>query len=186
MPRVNVPVNIRPHLVPFLYLNFKGVDAYINGKHAKAVKISTRNNLGKLIRLLVKKSDGSRACDTTHSIYLSITEQETGTKYFGRVYGYADGRSSFLELPEEGVRMINEHLEGYFRASLMFFLLGWEAKGGDKELQKGVNHFVDKYRLLEFGFDPESLRRNFYRWKKQENRLSFLANQASNRVKNYI
>lgn len=186
MPRTLIPANIRPHLVAFLFMEFRGVDANIEGRKAKAIKVSTRNSLGKIIRLLVQKTDRKKACDESHSIYLSITEQKSGTEYFGRIYRYSDGRSSFLELPEEGVRIINDHLESVFRTSMMFFLLGWESKGGEKEVQKGLNKFMDQYRLLEFGFDPESLRRNFYRWKKQEQRLSFFANKASNRVKNYV
>ena len=67
----------------------------------------------------------------------------------------------------------------------MSYLLGWEEKDGELGLAKGIIKFVDRYNLLEFGFDPSSLRRNYYRWKKDEKRLSFFTNQASNRVHNY-
>lgn len=185
MPRTLVPVNIRPHLVPFLFQEFQGTEAHLHGRKLKAVKISTRNYFGKLIRLLAKKSDKPAACDKRYAIFLSIAEEERRIECFGKVYRYADGRNSFLHIPEEGVVMINEYLEGLFRNSCLFFLDGWVAKQGEQGLNIGILQFIDKYRLLEFGFDPDSMRRNYYRWKKEDSRLKFITVQSSNQVHNY-
>ena len=185
MSRTLIPANIRPHLVPFLFMEFPGIEASFRGKKVKAVKISTRNSLGKIIRFLAEKSDHPQGCDTTNSIFLSIKNQQREKEYFGKIYTYQDGRSNFLKLPEEGVMLVNDHLESIFRSNMMSYLLGWEEKDGELGLAKGIIKFVDRYNLLEFGFDPSSLRRNYYRWKKDEKRLSFFTNQASNRVHNY-
>jgi len=185
MPRVLIPAKIRPHLVPFLFREFPGIDANFNGKKVKAAKVSTRNTLGKLIRLLAEQSDKPGACDKRYPIFLSIEERSRRNEVFGKIYRYTDGTNRSLMLPEEAVVMINEYLEGIFRTYMMSYLIGWEEKKGEASIMKGINRFVEKYNLLEFGFDPNSIRRNYYRWKKDEKRLSFFINQASNRVHNY-
>lgn len=185
MPRSLIPVEIRPHLVPFLFQEFQGITANYNGKKVKAVKISTRNYFGKLIRLLVEKCDTPHTSDKKYSIFLSISEQQLNTRYFGKIYRYVDGRNSFLQIPQEGVTMINEYLEGIFRSNCLFYLDGWSEKEGEQGLNIGILKFIDKYNLLEFGFDPASVKRNYYRWKADENRLKFLTVQSSNRVHNY-
>lgn len=183
MSRVLIPVNIRPHLVPFLFKEFPGISATYMGKKVKAVKVSSRNTFGKLIRLLAEESDQPPRCDTNYTIFLSLTEIQRGAS--GKVYSFSDGRYSFLKMPAEGVKMINDELESKFRAATLFYLEGWVAKQGPQGLQQGINKLIDQYRLLEFGFDPSSMRRNYYRWKKEQSRLSFIMNQASNKVHNY-
>lgn len=185
MPRTLLPVNIRPHLVPFLFLEFPGIDGNFFGKKVKAVKVSTKNTLGKLIRLLAEKSDRPPGKDKSYSMYLSVCEREQNTEYFGKIYLYESGQYSFLYLPPEGAKMINDHLESIFRTAMLYYLDGWVEKEGEQSLVEGIARFMDKYNLWEVNFDPESLRRNYYRLKKAEKRLGFYATQAPNRVQNY-
>lgn len=84
-------------------------------------------------------------------------------------------------LPEEAVVMINDYLEGIFRTSLMSYLIGWEEKEGEESIVAGINKFIEKYNLLEFGFDPESIRRQFYRLKKDSHQLKFFVTAVSYR-----
>lgn len=185
MPQALIPVNIRPHLVPFLFLEFQGVEATYYNKRVKAVKISTRNMLGKLIRILVAKADLPKSTHKKDAIFLSIKEEQRKTEYFGKIYRYVDGRNSFLYLPEEGVTLINEHLEGVFRSALLFYLDGWVESNGSDTIAQGIKNFLEKYDLENHGFEINALRTNYYRWKKSSKRLHFLVNQASNRVHNF-
>jgi len=184
MSHTLIPVNIRPHLVAFLFQEFQGVEAQYYNKRVKAVKISTRNTLGKTIRLLVEKAD-LKPTNKKSTIFLSIQNKQERTHYFGKVYRYVDGRNSFLYLPEEGVTLINEHLEGIFRTSLLFYLDGWVQQNGNKTLSDGIRKFMETYALEDYGFDLNGLRVNYHRWKIKKNRLQFLVNQSPNRVMNF-
>ncbi len=185
MSRTLIPVKIRPHLVPFLFREFTGVDAHYQNRRVKAVRVSLTNSLGKIIRYLAEKSDVKPVCDQKYAIFLSITEQisPNQTQYFGKVYRFIDGRSSFLKIPEEGQRLINDHLESIFRTSMMYYVQGCDE--GEVGISNGIKLFMDKYELWQFGFDPESLRRNYYRWRKEEKRLSFFTNNLSHRMKRW-
>lgn len=163
--RVLVPVYIQPYLVPFLYQHFRAEEkAEINGKKVKSVIIDKSTVFGKEIRLLLKKSNRKKECDTTRTIFFSIKEQERKDDYFAVIYTSQDGRSSYLEMPEEGVRFINERLEEYLNDAMLFFIHGFHTKKGDQGLLKGIDIFLDKYDLYNHGYDVAAVRRKYYRW----------------------
>ena len=164
MPRQLVPVTIKPYLIPFLYQHFKGETARINNKRVKSVIIDTRTPFGKMIRFLAKNRTTKKACDTTHSFFFSLREQQSNREYFGNIYKYQDGRSSLLEFDQEAIDFINEELEDHLLNSMMFFLLGWHHKEGEAGLSKGIQQFCVKYELFEYGYDVAAIRRRFYRW----------------------
>lgn len=165
MSRVLVPVYIKPYLVPFLYQHFKADEkAQINGKKVKSVIIDKRTNFGKTIRLLVKKTHQKEDCVTTPTFFFSIQEKQEKDDYFGVIYNSQDGRSSYLEMPEEGVLFINERLEEKLLECMMFFIYGYHSKEGKKGLMKGIDIFLDKYNLYDHGYDVAAVRRKYYRW----------------------
>ena len=167
MSRTLVPVYIKPKLVLFMYHQFKSdTKACINGKRVKAVKITNKTHLGRSIKLLLKKSNSKPLKDITYSLFLSIEEQTRNNKYFGVAYKKVDGRYSYLEIPEEGVKYINDELEEAMHNSMFFFIDGFHNKEGRQGLEHGINIFCQRYNLFEFGYDVHSIRRRYYRWLK--------------------
>ena len=158
MSRSIVPVQIRPHLVPFFFQEFEGIEAVYLGKQVKAANISNTKPLGKILRMLVEKADVPEKPEK-FTLYLSITEQAC----FGQFYKCASGRNSFLKLPAEGSKLIDEHLESIFRSSMIYFIEGYLAENDGGQIRKAVDLFLIKYDLYESGFEIESLRRYYYR-----------------------
>lgn len=183
MYRSIVPVNIRPHLVPFLYTEFEGIEAdYLNGK-VKAAKVSTRTTLGKIIRLLAEKSETPLKAQK-YNVYLSVRNNES-TAFFGSVYKFESGTYSFLRLPDEGCKLLNDHLEDVFKNTLISFILGYAVKNELGDVTQAINVFLDSFNLREFGFSEPTIRRMYNRYLESNGLLGRLQKPISNRVLNY-
>lgn len=162
MSRSTVPVHIRPHLVPFFFREFEGIESLYLNKKVKAAKISTSKPLGKFIRLLLEKSSKPEPIDKFH-LFLSIQDREHSKEFFGQIYKCANGANSFLKLPQQGVDVINDHLEDIFRVSLVAFVEGRCKYNPKAEIRQAIDDFLMEYDLYEHGFGIESLRRYYYR-----------------------
>lgn len=184
MSRSVVPVNIRPHLVPFLFNEFQGVEEnYLHSK-VKAAKISTRTVIGKMIRILTEKTETPIKA-SKYNVFLSIQDVEAGS-FFGGVYKFQSGTYSFLRLPEVGSELLNEYLEDYFRLTLISFVLGYSVKHEKGDISTAINIFLDTFNLREYGFSAPTLRKIYDRESKPGARLSRLQKATSNRVLNYV
>lgn len=159
MPHTFVPVHIRPHLISFLFREFKPEEATVYGKRETVAKVSTLSPLGKILRLCMEKTYKKPLCDKTGHIFLKVGAKVT----FSRDLKYTDGRSSFLVLPEPGQQFLNDHLETLFETASMFFIHSWHQKKGDESLDTGILTFFDKYDLEEFDFNVLRIRRDYYR-----------------------
>ena len=162
MSRSIVPVHIRPHLVPFFFEEFEGIEALYLNKRVKAAKISTSKPLGTILRMLIEKSN-LPARPEKFQMYLSILDRERSKQFFGQFYKYESGKNSFLRLPEEGVKLVNDHLESVFRTSMIYFIEGHIAENDKGEVRRAIDLFLIKYELYEHSFENESLRRYYYR-----------------------
>lgn len=171
-----IPVKIKPYLVPFFYKEFQGEEALFFGIRVKAVKVKTDNSLGKIIRLMCVKADKPLRDKENFNIFLKINDQENNR--FGQIYRCHSGRNSFLMLPEEGVTLINDYLEDIFKTSFIHYIDAYKTSS-DNSVNNAIYEFMTKYELLDEGLDPESLRRNYYRWSKDEKRLSFFHQKKS-------
>ena len=183
MSRTIIPVNLRPHLVPFLYQEFQGVEAnYLNTK-VKAAKVSTRTTIGKIIRLLADKCEKPLKAEK-YNVFLSVRNNEDNI-FFGSVYKYNSGTYSFLRLPEQGVKLLNDHLEDVFKITLVAFVLGYSTRKKKGDLSEAINIFLDAFNLREFGYSEATLRRQYDRDLKSEGLLGRLQKPVSNRILNY-
>lgn len=179
-----VPVNIRPHLVPFFFKEFEGKEACYLGKTVTAVRISTSSSLGKMIRLFMLKVDKPVKVDH-YNLFLSVADNPQGGKlYEGNYFKYESGSNSFLELPNDVNKEINNLLEDIFRMSFIFFVDGFMHQG-KPNITKGIDLFIEKYDLLEFGFCNEKLRQLYYRERQKNCRLSRMQMRPANRVTNH-
>lgn len=162
MSRSIVPVLIRPHLVPFFFKEFEGIESFYLNNKVKAARISTGKPLGKIIRLMIQKTNHPEKIDK-FQMFLSIQDREYSKVFFGQVYKCANGSNSFLKLPPSGVELINDHLEDIFRTALIYFIEGHCKYNSKAEICRAVDYFLIEYDLYETGFGIESLRRYYYR-----------------------
>ncbi|OBQ56086.1 hypothetical protein JJL45_05265 [Tamlana sp. s12] len=191
MSRSVVPVNIRPHLVPFLYQEFEGIEANYLSKKVKAAKISTRSVFGKVIRLLMVKADKPLQADKFQA-FLSVQNSERN-QFFGHFYKSQNGTHTFLRLPEAGAKLINDYLEDVFRLALVSFIVGYTSSENQKSLfekkrttQEAINVFMDTYNLREHGFSAPTLQKYYEREVKNNASCRRIQTAVSNRGLNYV
>ncbi|MFP9114312.1 hypothetical protein ACLI1A_10230 [Flavobacterium sp. RHBU_3] len=167
-----VPINIRPHLVPYFFKEFDGQQGVYNGKNIKSVKVATGSSIGKWFQLFMLQVSvpGIEVANGYYNIFLSIDENATdGEKYSGNYYRYETSPRDFIALPEDVNKALNELFEDIFRMGFISFMDGYmvkvkKPKFGD--ITRGIDEFIDKYDLLEVGLTPESMRQLYAREKK--------------------
>lgn len=181
-----VPIIIRDHLVPFFFKESDGKEASYGNKRVKAVLFSpTVSSVGRVIRLLMVKSGKPLNIDK-FNLYLTISDEGNGKRYSGQFYKHESGRNSFLMLPKEANDDINDLLEDIFRLSFISYMNGCVENNDDSVITKAIDKFIDKYDLLEFGFSNDTLRRLYYREKKNCKIVSRFQTKKSPKIMNYV
>ena len=169
-----VPVEIKPYLLPFIALEFEVKEQAIYGNlMAKIIDISTKTTLGKMIRLMCVKSGVPFKKTDKYTIFLRIENKPNLKKWEGKLYKMESGKYSFLKLSEEGMLLLNSHMENIFSMSLLYFLEGYLSRNPDQGLRKGIDLFMIKYDLYKYEIDPETIRRKFYRYRQENKRINF-------------
>lgn len=160
------PINIKPHLVSFFFKEGKGKEQVFMKKRVKPLIFHKTSSLARLIRTIMEKSN--QPFEVEHfNVFLEVNETASKT-YRGTIYKQVSGVNSFLKLPEEANRDINDLLEDIFRMSMVAYVNGAvENSNNDAEIVAAINRFIDKYDLLEFGFNLSQIRRDYYRNKEK-------------------
>lgn len=180
-----VPITVRAHLVPFFFKESEGKEYAYGNKKVKAVLFSsTVSTVGRIIRLLMIKSEKPLKVDN-FNLCLSIIDEGNGKRYQGQFYKHVSGRNSFLALPKEAGDDINDLLEDIFRMAFFSYVQGCIENNGEAIVVNAINKFIDKYDLLEFGFSNDTLRRLYYREKKNNKLIARYQNKKTNRILNY-
>lgn len=181
-----VPIIIRNHLVPFFFKESDGKEASYGNRKVKAVLFSpTVSSVGRVIRLLMVKSGKPLNIDN-FNLYLTISDDGNGKRYSGQFYKHESGRNSFLMLPKEANDDINDLLEDIFRLSFISYMNGCIENNDDAVVTQAIDKFIDKYELLEFGFSNDTLRRLYYREKKNCKIVSRFQTKKSQKIMNYV
>lgn len=163
MSHTIIPVNIKPHLVPFLFKNLECVSWNYNGKDVKAAKVTNSTHLGRFIRLLLEKSTQKPECDKTLQNFLIVHDTPFQQAFMRSDFKYEDGRTGFLYLPKSGTKLINEYLEEDFETACMYYIHSRYKSNTDEGLDSIILDFFSKYNLEEFGFNTLRIRRDYYR-----------------------
>lgn len=171
-----VPITIREHLVPFFFKETKGNEAmYLNKKVKAALFSPEASSVGKIIRMLMVKS-GQPLKVSNFNLFLTISDEAGKRRFKGEFYKQESGRNSFLKLPEEANKDINDLLEDMFRMAFTAYVDGCVENNGESVVVYAIDKFIEKYDLLEFGFCNDTLRRLYYREKDKDMMLSRFQN----------
>jgi len=163
MPQTLIPVHIKPHLVPFLFKKLKCVECTYEGRAVKAAKVGNNNTLGRIVRLLLEKSQQKVNCDKTSQTFFLVQDYAKPVGLMKNVYKYEDGRSGFLFIPPAGEMLINEYLEEEFETASMYFIHARHQAEGEGSLDSAIVEFFEKYDLEEFNYNILRIRRAYYR-----------------------
>jgi hypothetical protein len=180
-----VPILIRPHLVTFFFKESEGKEYAYGKKRVKAVLLSPMvSSLGRMIRLLMVKSGKPLNIDY-FNLNLTISDNGNGKQYKGEFYKHENGRNSFLMLPKDTNDDINDLMEDMFRMSFISYMNGCIENNDEAVVTSAIDKFIDKYDLLEFGFSNDTLRRLYYREKKNCKIISRFQTKKSPKIMNY-
>ena len=176
-----VPIKIRPHLIPFFYKEFEGIEVDYLNKKVKACKINSESALGFMIMLSLKKCEFPVKTSGKYYVYLDISPAIfTEAKLFKIV----NNQNSFLEVPEFLNKKINEILEDLFRVAFQYHTRGMLLGDPNMQVKDAISYFMKEYELDEYGFNIESIRRLLDRGKKHK--LSRLQNKTANQIKKSV
>lgn len=176
--------SLRDHLVPFFFNEFKSEETVVMPDvKTKAIKLHQNSSLCRIINLVHSRYEK----DTERFEYkIQFTiKQERGIKRYHSIL-YKNFKSNFNVLsflPSDNM-FINGFFEDIFRTAFLYYVSGYNDVAELGGVSAAINDFMDKYELLETGFDPEALRILYYRAKK-ENKLSRFQHKMANRVTNY-
>jgi len=83
-----------------------------------------------------------------------------------KMFTIINGKNSFLEVPEPLNNKINDYLEDLFRIAFQYNTKGLLKGNPDLLVRDAIAEFMTEYRLDEYGFNIESIRRLLDRGKK--------------------
>src|SRR5690606_35407133 len=179
-----VPVHIKPYLVPFFFREMEGKEARYLNKKVKSVNISHVSSLGSVVRMFLVRSELPSKFDKL-SIFLQINETVKKV-YKGTLYKVSSGKTSFLKVPEEACKMLNDRLEDYFRISFIYYLEGYKKSNPKAKIRPAIESFMEEYELYEFGFTCDTLRTMYYRTQTKNRKLSRVQFKASSRAGRFL
>jgi hypothetical protein len=178
-----MPAQIRPHLIPFLFKEMEGSEANYMTKKTKTIKIYPFSSLGKFMYNLM--SGHVKLGKNDHMVLYLTIEQKKFNVYYGYLYASIGKSYELVKLNENQVKELNNLLEDIFRISFVYYIDGYVEFSPFGNIRNGIDRFLDKYDLLELGFQTESMRQLYYREKEKGTKISRMCNQSSNRVFNY-
>lgn len=173
-------------MVPYFFKEFDGHKSVYLGKQVTSIKISSSSSLGQIMRLFMVRVDVPQKPSDHYNIYLTVEDTPSGKKYEGNFYRYESGARSFLKMPEDVNKALNELLEDIFRMAFVNFVDGAVAgkqtrRSNNAGVIEAIDKFIDTYDLLEVGFNTESMRTLYYRGKNR-GRLVRFQNRPTNRA----
>jgi hypothetical protein len=181
--QTQVPMKLRPHLIPFFFEEMQGIIAAYAEQKVNMIRLYPTSSLANYIYTQIGYEKNAQGRDLpSFLLYLSI-EKNKITTLSGTIYLDEKGIKSELLLDVSKVRAINNLLEDIFRNSMVTFVDGFKAAG--KPVRHGVNYFMDRYSLEEYGFERETLRMMYNR-EKENKLLNRLQKRSSNQVINFF
>lgn len=177
-----VNVEIRSHLIPFFFNQMEGFEAFYEGQKVKMITLLPSSSLANYIYTQIDY-DRKKTFKKLQRflLYLSI-ERKNAFTYSGQIYSENEGVKTILQMPVDKVRELNGLLEDIFRTSMIYFIEG--CKVSNVEIKTAIEIFMDKYSLIEYGFEPETLRKMYYE-NSQKKTLNRFQQKSSNRVIGY-
>lgn len=177
-----VPFKILPHLLIFFFKEFEGVHRRYAGRECKAVRLLPSSTIGKyIINNLVKIAYPVKNINS-FNIFIEIENVKDRTVIVSHnVYKKECLTNSFLELPEDNIKDVNEMLDNIFRTAFYYYVSGSSRNG--QKITEAINQFISEYELYQFDFlNFEQLRQLYYRM-KSEGGISRFQDQTMSWVK---
>lgn len=165
-----IPLRLRPHLVSFLMKEMQGEGKSFAGYKCKIIDIPSCSFVGSFLLEHLVKIDYPVKNIESFNIFLDV-KAKSRKRYIskGNFYKIESLGKSFVYLPEEFVKIVNNIFEQQFRNSFYNYV---DARVENNILvTTAILSFIDKYDLFEANITQPQLRKLYYRMK--ENGLCF-------------
>jgi len=187
------PFKLRDHLVPFLFDEFKSEQTVIMpGLKTKAIKLNRRSSLCRIITMVHARYDekvcvepNSPGITYDYKLQFSIKMGLGGMKYESSLYKSYKHIYEKLYFSKSDNQVVNGFFEDIFRTAFIYYVSSAKDDAKCGNIRAAINRFMDKYELLELGFDNEALRVLYYRETGKENKLSRFQHKMANKVYNF-
>ena len=175
-----IQVNIRPHLVSFLYQELKGEsEANYENKKVKLCRICKSSLLGQMLLDFKKEIPQQKIKKISNfSIFLLIEPTEKKGVFHEKV----GSNYKILELTPIQSTLINNTLDSIFRISLLEFIKGFSYNNKSRSfVNDAIHQFMVMHNLYDTEIDPETLR-SYYYDNKSRGLLYRFQNQVSEKT----
>lgn len=161
-----IPIRLRPHLVNFLLKEMKGEEKTVAGKRHKVFEVPKKTFLAKFIVDYLEKTEYPVKDIQRFNFILEI-KQTTRRKFIAsaKIFKIEKLSTSYVQLPAEYAKMVNDLFEQQFRNAFINFVDS-RSHGNELLISQSILEFIDKYDLFEADITQVSLRRLYYRLKK--------------------
>lgn len=179
-----VPIQIRPHLIPFLYKELKeAADVDYLAIRAKSCKISKNASIGKTLIAILSASKKYQAPDNFY-IYFYVPKKITATPT-AHIYQIVNGKEELLKVTEKLAKDLNYIFEDLFRYAFVNTVYTAKKYAPNLKTEKIILDFMQTYNLEEHGFKVASMRSLYNREIKNKCALQRFQTKSSNRVLNF-
>lgn len=171
-------MQIRSHLIPFLYKEMEGSMTDLVNKKNLSITIKKHSSIGKYIYSQLPEINKKQ-----HFTIELTLQQKTITTYSGYIYKVINNDKEIIYIQDDKALEINSLLEDIFRIAFVYYIDGYKEHSNLKCVRPAIDKFIDKYDLLEVGLTTEGLRSMYYRSTK--NKLKRLQKRIGNKVLNF-
>lgn len=175
-----VPLELRPHLIPFLYKEFEGVEYQYLKEKVKVCKIDNKSTFGFTIINTLKKVDYPIKTKSKFFVYIGFNIDGLNAKMY-KLENYED---TFLMVPDCVRENINDILEDQFRMAFQFHSRGMLKADTSLKLKDVVADFMQEYEMDEYGFELDSMLKVLSRGKTHK--LSRIQNKTPHSLRKIV
>lgn len=179
-----VPIQIRPHLIAFLYYNFKDLsDENFDKIAAKSCEIKKDTAIGKIVLAILENQE---SIDINKKLYIYFSvPKNINHKTDAHIYQIIKEKEVLVKVPEKIAKDLNYIFQDFFIYAFVNSIQNARKYAPQLKVKDLILDFMLKYNLDEYGFRVDSLRRLYDRDTKNEQLLFRFNTKCSNRVLNF-
>lgn len=150
------PIEVPGYIIPFLLKECDGISVEFQEGSFTTISIEPQSVLGMFLRRNILPSYRIK------NYSLTIFTKKLGEKisFSSEVLEYQNAAQYKVDLNFAELEEFYKFINSYFRVSFYFFVKGF-SKGSTstQKIKDAINHYIDEYDLLEFGYNEKQLRR---------------------------
>lgn len=165
-----IPFKLSPHIIHYFFQEFEGSTKRYAGREVKTIPLDPNSFIGKFIISNLRKLDYPVKDISHFSLFIEMAHISRKTYCVKqRLFKRENLTNSFVELPEEYMKDVDDMLDDLFRHNFFYFVEGYSKDASDGKVRRAIRLFMDRYQLWEFDqFNMDQLSRLYYRMRNDK------------------